>query len=557
MTVEWHSTEDVPRSLPSPAACVLLALAASWCIYWFVHALHYWEDDAYIHLEFARSLAEGRGFAFNGCVVAGDTSPLWVLLLASAHGLVPDWLVAGKLLTVLGAAFAFSGIYAFARRLMSSMFPSAPGAALFPAAMVWLIAANPFFCYWVFSGMESVTASGLALWAVLGATRTRPSTASFLAACLTAGIAPLLRPEMVFLVLLLAPPLFDHWRRIPRKSRTHRRIATLFCGLLLLAAPLAIWCSYSHSAFGGILPNTNSAKRAAPSDSVVRHLLSIYSLGFPIVLGGLIVGVVHLLLRPSVVRHSIQGALAQARGLIVVPAPESARVPDGRLDAAPTKAVALPAAGWIFILWSAVAALFYIVDHTYVQTRYLLITGPGLAIVVTALALRASNRVGRALYLTGLLLATLASIVMVRPFLGNKVIEGRAYRNMAFFIRDRVPPGAPVATYVVGQIAFFSGHPIVDTSGITRPAAVPYLYSPLPNMVRWARSQGALYYLEGNRPELGAVSVLTIDRPFVGWTVRTRLYKTFTPVSLWKLRPDLPQRGIDDKGSPSCKRCTR
>ena len=41
-------------------------------------------DDAWIHLHFARNLAEGAGFAYNpGRPVAGSTAPLWTLLLAA------------------------------------------------------------------------------------------------------------------------------------------------------------------------------------------------------------------------------------------------------------------------------------------------------------------------------------------------------------------------------------------------------------------------------------------------------------------------------------------
>ena len=67
---------------PLPAlAWVWLGLAAFGCVLWFMHARGYWEDDAWIHLEFARSLSRGHGFEFNGQVVYGDTSPLWVWLL--------------------------------------------------------------------------------------------------------------------------------------------------------------------------------------------------------------------------------------------------------------------------------------------------------------------------------------------------------------------------------------------------------------------------------------------------------------------------------------------
>jgi len=40
-------------------------------------------DDSWIHLHFARNIAEGAGFAYNpGAPVAGSTAPLWTLLLA-------------------------------------------------------------------------------------------------------------------------------------------------------------------------------------------------------------------------------------------------------------------------------------------------------------------------------------------------------------------------------------------------------------------------------------------------------------------------------------------
>ena len=37
-------------------------------------------DDSWIHLHFARNIAEGRGFAYNpGVPVSGSTAPLWTL----------------------------------------------------------------------------------------------------------------------------------------------------------------------------------------------------------------------------------------------------------------------------------------------------------------------------------------------------------------------------------------------------------------------------------------------------------------------------------------------
>jgi hypothetical protein len=506
------------------ASALLLGLVFLWCLYWFVHAWHYWEDDAYIHLEFARSLASGRGFAFNGRVVAGDTAPLWVFLLAASHILIPDWLVAGKLLTVLGAALGLTGAYAFARRIAAYLLPSGVAATLFPAALLLLIVANPYFCYWAFSGMEPVAASGVAFFAVLAATRDRPSTASFLAASLLAGIAPLLRPEMFFLSALLLIPLIGQGRRLPGNPDSPYNRMALIAGLFLAAAPITLWAFYSLHAFGHLLPNTNAAKRAAPADSVLRHLLSIYSAGFPLILCGLAAGILYLLLRPSAVRRSLHNAVASAFPSLTKPT-----------FATPAQTSSLPLAGWIFLLWPSIATLFYVTNHTYVQTRYILLTAPGLTIVILLLAFAASPRTARILYLAALAAALTVSLVDARPFIRNKIINCQITQDLALYIRDRLPPDAPVAAYAIGQIAFVSQHPILDISGITRPGAVPFLTVPPQAMVHWARSQGAQYYIAGLQPVPGAVIVYPTSDRFAAWTFHTALYSTSTPVNLWKL----------------------
>jgi hypothetical protein len=509
-------------------SALLLALILLWCIYWFVHSWHYWEDDAFIHLEFARSLAAGRGFAFNGRVVAGDTAPLWVFLLAATHSLIPDWLAAGKLLTVLGAALSLAGLYAFGRRLAAAMLPSSPDATLFPAAVLLLIVANPYTCYWIFSGMEPLAASGLAFFAVLAATQARPSIKTLLAASLLAGIMPLLRPEMIFLTALLALPLLAQWRRLSGNPTSPSKLAAFASGLLLVAAPVLLWSLYSLHAFGHLLPNTNAAKRAAPADSVLRHLLSIYTAGFPLILCGLAAGILYLLLRPAAVRRSLRNAVASAF------APPAGPTPAGPIPTGP--APTLPLAGWIFVLWPLIATLFYIVNHTYVQTRYILVTAPALTLVILLLALQAAPRAARILYVSALVASLAVSVLTVRPFIRNKAIDCQTTKDLALFIHDHIPPGAPVADYSIGEIAFFSQHPILDTSGITRPAAIPYLNAPPSAMLLWARSQGAQYFI-GNRPTPDAILVYAANQRFIGWSLHPALYATSNRIELWQLPP--------------------
>ena len=77
-------------------ACAALSLAASLAVYWIAEGRiagaaslsSFPLDDSWIHLHFARNLAEGAGFAYNpGVPVAGSTAPLWTLLLAGAFAL--------------------------------------------------------------------------------------------------------------------------------------------------------------------------------------------------------------------------------------------------------------------------------------------------------------------------------------------------------------------------------------------------------------------------------------------------------------------------------------
>ena len=463
--------------------------------------------------------------AFNGVAVAGDTAPLWVLLLAAAHALVPDWIAAGKSLTVLAAIdsiFGLSGVYAFARRLGSSLLPSRD-ARVFAAAIVLLVAVNPYTCYWIFSGMEPIAAAGVACWAVLAATRERPTVPSFLAGCLLAGLAPLLRPEMFLLAALLLLPLLDQWRRLRASPSASSFLFT--AGLLLLAGPLLLWSLYSLHAFGHLLPTTFAAKRAAPGDSILVRLAKVYALGLPLLLAGL-VALPGYLIRCRAPRHRANGNTT----------------PGTRL---PRQVHGLPLAAWLFLLWAAITIAFYVVNHTYVQSRYVLLTAPGLIAIVLAMAFAAWRRIGRTLYALTLVWSLSMSLLIVRPFLRNKEINCRTSRDMALYIRDRIPAVAPVAVYSIGEIAFVSQHPLVDTGGITRPAAVPYLSAPPEAMLRWARSQGAEYDIADKAPEPGAVSIFTVGAPFVGWSpFQLAAYSTANTMSLWKLpaSPDPPHQ---------------
>ena len=505
---------------PSRLTYVLLAVAAAWVVLWFVHALGYWEDDAYIHLEFARSLARGQGFSFNGHVVYGDTSPFWVWLLVAVHTLLRDWMIAGKTLTALAAVFALAGVFAFGQRLTSGL--GVQRSRLFAAAMVLVLVVNPYFGYWAFSGMEALAAVGLVCWGIVLAASdavVEPiPPRRFLLGCLCAGIAPLLRPEMGFFTILLGLVLFLRWVNLPAAFRA--KLLLFFTGFALVAAPGLAWGIYALRTFGSLLPNTNAAKRAGPHDSVVRHLLQIYAFGFPLVLLGAVALVAWFAFgrkgRGSVSGETLLGSLT--------------------------------AGGWLLFVWTAVNSLFYVVDHTYVQTRYIFVTAPLLTISMLAIAANLRPRLYRAGAIFGVVFGVTISLLSTWPLVSNKIGVDREYARLAAFLRT-LPPQDAVGHYSIGEAAFLSEHPLVDLGGITRPGVIPFLWDAnADRLIWWAHEQGARYAVVDHRPEPGSTLIWHDEVPTTGWFFNRARYRATETLELWKLPafptiplpPDMP-----------------
>ncbi len=494
--------------MPLPAV-LLLAAAALWTCLWFVHTLGYWEDDAYIHLEFARSLARGQGFRFNGHVVYGDTSPLWVWLLDAFHLLIPGWMAAGKTLSAAAAVAALTGAFLFARSLLRSL--GAAAANTFAAAMVLVLVVNPYFGYWAFSGMEALAAAGLVCWGLLAVSDGRlqqPITPRrFLFACACAGMAPLLRPEMAFFTVLLGLVLLVRWINLP--APTASKLALFFGGFALVAGPGIIWAVYALRTFGSILPNTNAAKRAPPGQAVLPHLLGIYALGFPLVVLGTLLLVVWL--------------AAALRGKHTVPAT--------------AVGTSLNVGGWLLFVWTALNCVFYVTNHTYVQTRYIFVTAPVLTIALLAIARKQWPRVYLAGAAFGVLFGVAVSLLVTWPLVRNKVGVDRDYASLAAFLRT-LPADAAVAHYSIGEAAFLSEHPLIDLGGITRPGIIPFLFDPTPvRRVWWAHEQGARYAVLEGSPEPGSTLVWSRKIPSTGWYLNPRRYAATDTLNVWKLPP--------------------
>ena len=192
-------------------------------------------DDSWIHFQFARNVAEGRGFAYNpGVPVSGSTAPLWTLLLAGLFkvgGAYPAWAKAAGVAGALGAAW-------LARRLClawtgdSALGLTAALVTTWSAPMVW----------GALSGMEVTLAALLVTAALVAHAAGRAPIVAALA-----GLAVLARPESVLLVplLWLAGPL------------TVRRSAIMWGLPTVILLP---WVAFNVRTAGTPLPATAAAK---------------------------------------------------------------------------------------------------------------------------------------------------------------------------------------------------------------------------------------------------------------------------------------------------------
>lgn len=483
------------------ASTLIWGVGLLWCVYWFIHAMAYWEDDSYIHLEYARSVFQGDGFMFNGVLSNGDTSPIWVLLLAACHLLTPDWVMSGKVLTVLGVAFAAWVTYLFNKRLSLDLGLSTDTA---PALMVALFVLNPYFCYWAFSGMEAVSAAGLTMLIAMLVVPRRATVGTFFGAAFAIGLAPLYRPEMVLLSAICGLFLLKQWHELTAAMPASRRLAYFGLAAVLLVLPLGIWTAYALQAFGYVLPNTNAAKRAAPDAFILMRVLQVYGLGFPAVLLGLVL---------------VPAAWVLGRGR----------------NKAAAEAL-LPMVSWPVLLWFATTIVFYVINRTHVQTRYVMVVAPAVMFVCMHLMRKLYGpRLFNAVAAGVALMAVGVSIALVHPFVRNKGIQDQKMAALADYINKSLSPSDGIAVYSIGQIGFLINNPIIDVGGITQPEAAKYLFGPQSIMVDWAKRQGAKYYIMGNEPEPGATLVIEFDVPVIGWSMNPAYYDGRAKLRLWRL----------------------
>jgi arabinofuranosyltransferase len=438
-------------------------------------------DDSWIHLQFARNLASGHGFAYNAdAPVAGSTAPLWTLLLAGLFtlgGIHPEWAKLAGVAGALGAAWLARGL-AQVWTGDTALGLTAALATAWSAPMIW----------GALSGMEVTLAAVL----VTGALAAHVAGRGLMTAALL-GLAALTRPESVLLVPLV-------WLGGPL---TWLRTAIVWG---VPSAILVPWVAFNVRTAGTPLPATAAAK-------IEGGLLGFLS-------GAREPLATTLLWRPWQFEREWIAWLASVNVLLPV--------------------LILPGL-WVlwrrggrFCLWPASILLVHPVGMAllapyrgpgFQEGRYSIHLLP-LAMVVAVTTLAALAWATRLQPVWGRLACAIVLAASLAPLAAGATRYAWAVQNidamqvsLGRWVAAETPRDARLALNDVGAIAYLGRREVIDVMGLVTPRIIPY---------RRDGEAGVLRYLQQSCPDY----LIVFPAWFPGMAARRDL---FTPVHRVKL----------------------
>jgi arabinofuranosyltransferase len=385
-------------------------------------------DDSWIHLHFARNLAEGAGFAYNpGVPVAGSTAPLWTLLLAAASAALGPSLLTTKALGLAAAVGA-----AVLTRRAAVAWGAPPLAAL--AAAVALACSGPLV-WGALSGMEVTLAAALVAAALVAHAHDRTAWSA-----LASALAVLARPEALVLVplLLVARPVDG------------RRLAVFALITTAVLAP-AVW--FSVATVGSPVPATVAAK---VEGGLLGWLAGVREPWWQM-----------LVARPWQFGRAWLYWLASINWLLplaLIPGVWFAWTRHGRALGVLTIALVVHP---LAMAWLAPYR-----DPAFQEGRYSIQLLPLVFLLAAA-------GVGSLAWRRA---ASVALLVLALPPLGGAADRyawgvqniNAMQVHLGRWVQAHVPPTSRIALNDIGAIAYFSRRPVIDLMGLVTPDIVPY-----------------------------------------------------------------------------------
>ncbi|MFZ5904044.1 MAG: hypothetical protein ACOYZ8_10910 [Chloroflexota bacterium] len=388
-------------------------------------------DDSWIHLTYARNLAERGEWAFlPGQPSAGSTAPLWSALLAFGFWLrlapyVWAYLLGALLLWTLAVTAELA-----VRRAVPTYRPRPPWAGLLFAFEWHLVWASV-------SGMETLL-HALVVTLVLVLLTTNPPRPLTLG--LLAGLSVWVRPDGLTLLGPVLVTLLVREKRISSLTRFFIGFGLLF-GLYLL---------FNLMLSGNPFPNTFYAKQAEYAAWQARPIMERLGLHLLQILTGpsimLLPGVIVWLVKS--VRERDWATLAGMvwfTGYLLIYAYRLPPYQHGRY-----LVPAMP----VFFLWGAMAVAHFSAPGNL--TRWL---GPVRVAWVSGIAL----------------LALLFWGLGARSYAQDVALIESEMVTVARWVDANLPPEALVAAHDIGALGYFDHHRLIDLAGLVSPQVIPFL----------------------------------------------------------------------------------
>ncbi|MEL6674340.1 MAG: hypothetical protein AAFR61_19185 [Bacteroidota bacterium] len=202
-------------------------------------------DDAYITFRTIDNFWHGYGLRWNVAErVQSFTHPLWMMLMAAAHGLTGEWFLTVILVSV---GISFLSLHLLRKHLAANLWT---GVFL----LIALLSSKAFVDYCC-SGLENPLSYLLMVGFAMVFFRKAVSKKSLLTLCLLVALAAVNRLDTMLLYLVpLTYAIYRYWQEL--RPRLLDLVGLLALGFL----PLMAWEVFSLVYYGFIFPNTYYAK---------------------------------------------------------------------------------------------------------------------------------------------------------------------------------------------------------------------------------------------------------------------------------------------------------
>jgi hypothetical protein len=447
----------IARLLPTPARSRALAAAvipgavlAAWYAtdaFRVTGAIGFPLDDSWIHAQFARNIATGRGFTYTGGQwVSGSTAPAWTLLLAAGYLITRHIVSAAFVLGVVCQGFAAYYALRLAERLGASRVAAALAGAL--------VGVTPVLVWGAVSGMEVPLAAALALAGIYHhfSGRDAPGMRRHAGAALL-GASALARPESLAIAGVVA--VAELFGREPVKTRAGRSAQVLAVAAITFS-PLVV---FSFTTIGRPLPTTFYAKsgpgivRAIETRDMAMAMRNVQTFG------------------PRAVSNfwlTLVEQFSWAAWLLVPAAVGGIVAPSSRRVTLTVLAVLI-----VVPYANGITAPQRLKPENVRYTAQLVVLVPPLMAVGLAGLLRRRTPLVVVLAVAAALTGWRA--IQQAPVYATSVKNiQELHVRMGRWMAEHLPPGSRVAANDVGAIAYFSRRRILDLEGLVSPEVLPY-----------------------------------------------------------------------------------